>query len=275
MSFLSRLLRHRSALVGGCLIALMGFLALAAPFAAPYDPKSRVSRALKPPSLHHLMGSDEMGRDLFSRVLHGARLSLLVGVVAVGIGLLLGLVIGLAAGYLSGIWDNLLMRMMDMMLAFPAILLAIVIVAVLGPTLVNAMISVGIVAIPTYARIARASVLAERAKDHVTAARSLGAGHFRIIALAILPNILAPLTVQATLGFGTAILDAAGLSFLGLGAQPPVIEWGLLLKSGRELVWVAWWVVTFPGLMILVSVLGFNLLGDGLRDVLDPRLRRR
>ena len=275
MSLIKRLLRHRSALVGGCLIALMGLAALVAPFAAPYEPTNRAGKALSPPSLHHPMGSDEMGRDLFSRVLYGARLSLLVGVVAVGIGLLLGLAIGLAAGYLSGVWDNLLMRLMDMMLAFPAILLAIVIVAVLGPTLVNAMISVGIVAVPTYARIARASVLAERAKDHVTAARSLGAGHLRIIALAILPNILAPLTVQATLGFGTAILDAAGLSFLGLGAQPPVIEWGLLLKSGRELVWVAWWVVTFPGLMILVSVLGFNLLGDGLRDVLDPRLRKR
>ena len=275
MTTLKALSRHRSALVGGAIIAALGLLALLAPWAAPYAPDERGADALAAPGRAHLLGSDEHGRDLLSRLMYGARLSLLVGIVSVGIALSCGLLVGLIAGYAGGAWDMALMRLMDMMLAFPSILLAIVIVAVLGPSLGNAMISVGIVAVPTYARLTRASVLAEKERDYVAAARSLGASHHRIVATAILPNIVAPLIVQCTLGFGTAILDAAGLSFLGLGAQPPRIEWGLMLKSGQELIWVAWWLVTFPGAMILLAVLGFNLLGDGLRDVLDPRLKAR
>ena len=268
-------LRHRSAVLGGSIIVALTLIAVLAPWVVPVDPETRGPDALKAPGAEHWLGTDEHGRDLLSRLMYGARLSLLVGVVSVGIAVSVGLLVGLVSGYFGGAWDLLLMRIMDMMLAFPSILLAIVIVAVLGPSLVNAMISVGIVAVPTYARLTRASVLQEKERDYVTASRSLGASHGRIVATAILPNILAPLIVQCTLGFATAILDAAGLSFLGLGAQPPRIEWGLMLKSGKELIWVAWWVITFPGCMILLAVLGFNLLGDGLRDVLDPRLKPR
>lgn len=270
---LRRLARHRSAALGALLVAGLLAMAVAAPVAVPYDPDARDSAGLAPPSTRHLLGTDEHGRDVLSRIAHGARFTLLVGAISVAIALTFGVAVGLVAGYAGGVWDILLMRAMDMILAFPSILLAIVIVAMLGPSLSNAMISVGIVAIPTYARLTRASVLSEKEKEYVVAARSLGASHGRIVLRAILPNVAAPLIVQASLGFATAIRDAAGLSFLGLGAQPPAIEWGLMLKSGRELIWVAWWVVTFPGLFILFSVLGFNLVGDGLRDLLDPRLR--
>ncbi|MFN7976137.1 MAG: ABC transporter permease [Acidobacteriota bacterium] len=274
--FLRDLTRHGSSLLGGVLIGVLILMAVLAPVVAPYSPDERRSGEERlAPGSAHLLGSDELGRDLLSRLLYGARLSLLVGVVSVGIAVTLGLSVGLVSGYAGGGWDLVLMRVMDMMLAFPSILLAIVIVAILGPSLGNAMLSVGLVAVPSYARLTRASVLQEKERDYVSAARSLGASHGRIVMKAILPNILAPLIVQCTLGFATAILDAAGLSFLGLGAQPPQIEWGLMLKSGKDLVLIAWWLVTFPGLLILLSVLGFNLLGDGLRDVLDPRLKRR
>jgi peptide/nickel transport system permease protein/dipeptide transport system permease protein len=219
------------------------------------------------------LGTDDFGRDLLSRLIHGARISMLVGVVSVSISLFFGTIAGAVAGFYRGWVDVIIMRVMDILLAFPSILLAIVIVAFLGPSLENAMIAIGIVSIPRYARIVRGSVLEEYSKDYVQAARALGASDFRLIFQHILPNCLAPLIVQTTLGFASAILEAAALSFLGLGAQPPTPEWGAMLAGGRALILRAWWVVTFPGITILLAVLGFNLLGDGLRDALDPRLR--
>ena len=259
-----------------------------APYLAPHPPKARYEGMwLAPPGaeapveLFHQkiprfwLGTDEHGRDLLSRILYGARVSLLIGIISVGISLLLGGSSGLVAGYSGGWFDTTLMRVVDVMLAFPSILLAILIVAVFPkPGLAHAMVAVGIVGIPSYARLVRGSVLAEKEKDYVQACYALGMRHRRVLLRHILPNILAPLIVQATLGYATAILDAAGLSFLGLGAQDPEIEWGLMLKDGKDLISSAWWVITFPGIAILVTVLGFNLFGDGLRDVLDPRRRR-
>ncbi|MCX5878424.1 MAG: ABC transporter permease, partial [Deltaproteobacteria bacterium] len=219
------------------------------------------------------LGTDDLGRDILSRLIYGARVSLTLGVVSVGLALTLGTLLGALAGFYKGWLDNLIMRFMDIILAFPHILLAIVIVAYLGPGLRNAMIAIGIINIPRFARIVRASVMDECGKDYVTAARAVGAKDRRIIFNAILPNCLAPMIVQASLGFGAAILDAAGLSFLGLGAQPPIPEWGAMIAEGRAMILRAWWVMTFPGIAILLGVLGFNLLGDGLRDALDPRLR--
>ena len=269
-----RLRKNRLAVAGGALLALFLLLAALAPWVAPRDPLAQdLYGRLAPPSSAHWFGTDDFGRDILSRVVHGARVSLRVGVAAVVIALLLGTAIGLIAGYWGGLIDNLLMRLMDLMLAFPGILLAIVIVAVLGPGLNNAMLAVGIVSIPQYARLVRASVLTIREQDYVTAVRALGAGDVRIILTAILPNCIAPLTVQSTLGMAGAILDAAGLSFLGLGAQPPIPEWGAMLSGGRDFILSAPWVLTFPGLAILLTVLAFNLLGDGLRDAFDPKTR--
>jgi peptide/nickel transport system permease protein/dipeptide transport system permease protein len=219
------------------------------------------------------LGTDDLGRDMLARLIYGARVSLTVGLVSVGIAFFFGGLLGAVAGYYKGWLDNLIMRLMDIILAFPSILLAIVIVAYLGPGLRNAMVAIGIINIPRFARIVRASMLEESEKDYVLAARAIGTGHGRIIFNAVLPNCLAPVIVQASLGFGAAILDAAGLSFLGLGAQPPTPEWGAMIAMGRNLVLRAWWVMTFPGIAIFLAVLGFNLLGDGLRDALDPRLR--
>lgn len=267
-----RFRRNRSAVVGLVLIVLFLAAAAAAPLLSPHDPYAQdLYHRLEPPSLVHPFGTDDFGRDILSRVIFGARISLRIGLAAVGIALVLGTTIGLAAGYFGGILDQILMRGMDLLLAFPSILLAIGIVAILGPGLENAMIAVGLVAVPMYARLVRASALSVREKDYVQAVRALGAGHGRVVAFAVLPNCLAPLTVQATLGLATAILDAAGLSFLGLGAQPPTPEWGAMLSGGRELILSAPWVLTFPGLAILGTVLALNLMGDGLRDALDPR----
>jgi peptide/nickel transport system permease protein len=212
---------------------------------------------------------------MLSRIIYGSRLSLQVGIVAVGIAIIIGSLLGLFAGYYGGWLDNVVMRLMDIMLAFPSILLAIVVVAALGPNLFNAMIAVSIVSIPAYARILRASVLTIREREYVLAAKALGANDLRIITTAVLPNCLAPLIVQATLGMGTAILDAAGLSFLGLGARPPAPEWGAMLNENFWSMRVAPWTVTTPGVAILLVVLGFNLLGDGLRDIMDPQLITR
>ncbi len=270
--FWKRLLKNRLAAAGG--ILLLGFLllAIAAPLAAPHDPFAQnLYERLQPPSLTYLFGTDDFGRDVLSRVIHGARISLRVGVSAVLIALIVGVPIGLVSGYWGGALDQALMRAMDLMLAFPSILLAIAIVAVLGPGLENAMLAVGIVAVPQYARLVRASALAVRGQDYVQAVRALGAGDFQILFFSVLPNCLTPLIVQSTLGLATAILDAAGLSFLGLGAQPPTPEWGAMLTGGRELVLRAPWVLALPGLAIFFTVLAFNLLGDGLRDALDPR----
>ena len=269
-----RLKGNRLAVLGGLLLITFLLLAAAAPIISPGDPLAQdLYNRLSAPSLTHPFGTDDFGRDILSRVLYGARISLRVGVVAVMISLVFGTAIGLSAGYWGGPLDQVLMRAMDLMLAFPSILLAIGIVSVLGPGLENAMLAVGIVAIPQYARLARASALSVRETDYVQAARALGAGDFRILRVALLPNCLTPLIVQSTLGLATAILDAAGLSFLGLGAQPPVPEWGAMLSGGRELILSAPWVLTFPGLAIFLTVLAFNLLGDGLRDAFDPRMQ--
>ena len=268
--------QNRLSVVGLALIAGFLLLAFAAPLLAPADPMAQaLYNRLSPPTLEHPFGTDDFGRDILSRVIYGARISLRVGIVAVLIALVLGTGIGLVAGYWGGWIDQVLMRVMDLLLAFPSILLAIGIVAILGPGLENAMLAVGIVAVPQYARLVRASVLTVRETDYVLAARAMGASDARILAFAILPNCLAPLIVQATLGLATAILDAAGLSFLGLGAQPPTPEWGAMLSQGRELIVRAPWVLAFPGGAIFLTVLAFNLVGDGLRDALDPKAIRR
>jgi len=271
---LRRLRKNRSATVGGAVIGLMVLVALLAPALASYPPWEQVlADRLQPPSAAHWLGTDDLGRDVFSRIVHGARISLFIGVLSVGISLAIGLPLGAVAGYVGGWVDGVIMRVMDVMLAFPSFLLAVMIAGILGPSLRNAMIAIGIVQVPRYVRILRASVLSVKAEQYVEAASALGVPSGRILFKHVVPNCLAPLIVQSTLGIASAILEAAGLSFLGLGAQPPSPEWGAMLASGRNLIQVAPWVVTYPGIAILVAVLGFNLFGDGLRDALDPRLK--
>ena len=277
---LEQLWRNKTAVAGMIVIALFVFAALLAPVLSPHDPvDAALYEQLIPPiwseggRAANVLGTDDLGRDILSRLLYGARVSLLVAVVTVGIGVFFGAFLGAISGYYKGFLDNIIMRFMDILLAFPHILLAIVIMAYMGPGLRNAMIAIGIIYIPRFARIVRASVLEEYEKDYVTASRAVGARDWRIIFVAILPNCLAPLIVQTTLGFASAILDAAALGFLGLGAQPPTPEWGAMIAMGRSHILRAWWVMTFPGIAILLAVLGFNLFGDGLRDALDPRLR--
>ena len=272
---------NRGTLLGLWTVLAIVLIAALAPWLAPYDPTVTDNQVfLTPPawqtggSAAHWLGTDAIGRDILSRLMHGARLSLAIGVAVVALSVLLGCALGLAAGYVRGVFDMVVMRCMDVILTLPSLLLAIVIVAILGPGLVNAMLAVAIVVLPHYVRITRAAVLAEAQRDYVTAARLSGAGHLRLMLVEILPNCAAPLIVQASLGLSTAILDAAALGFLGLGAQPPLPEWGTMLADAREFVLRAWWVVTFPGLAILITVLALNLLGDGLRDALDPKLKR-
>ncbi len=270
-----RLRRNKLAMLGGIIILAFILCAISAPLLAPYDPYEQdLYKRLKPPGSENLLGTDDFGRDLLSRIIYGSRLSLMIGVISVSIALTVGVTLGLISGYYGGAIDSLIMRIMDIMLAFPAILLAIAIVATWGrPGLAKAMVAVGIVAIPPYARLVRSSVLSVKEKEYIEAVRSLGAKDLRIILLSVLPNCFAPIIVQATLGIASAILDAAGLSFLGLGAQPPIPEWGAMLNGGRTLIIKAGWVVTYPGIAIVLAVLGFNLFGDGLRDALDPRLK--
>jgi len=272
---------NRGAVAGLAIVVAVLLVALFAPLIAPYAPDRIDNTAfLRPPvwqdggSTAFLLGTDAIGRDILSRLIHGARLSLVIGLAVVALSVLVGTVLGLTAGYFRGLYEIAVMRMMDIILTLPSLLLAIVIVAILGPGLMNAMLAVAVVVLPHYVRIARAAVIAETGKDYVTAARMNGASHLRLMFNEVLPNCTAPLIVQASLGISTAILDAAALGFLGLGAQPPSPEWGTMLADAREFVLRAWWVVTFPGLMILVTVLAFNLLGDGLRDALDPKLKR-
>ncbi len=269
------LAKNKGAVAGLVIILIFIVGALAAPLIAPHDPVEQViaDRLLPPLSGSHILGTDDLGRDLFSRIVYGARISLIIGIVSVGISLISGLIIGTVTGYFGGWIDKIVMRVIDIMLAFPYILLTIVIVAILGASLLNAMIAIGIAQIPQYARVVRATVLAEKENDYVIAERSLGASHFELMTRTILPNCVAPIFVQATLGIGDAILSSAALSFLGLGAQPPTPEWGLMVATAKELITSAWWVVTFPGIAILLTVLGFNLLSDSLRDVFDPRLK--
>jgi peptide/nickel transport system permease protein len=270
-----RLLRNKGAVVGMGIIALFVVLALFAPLIAPQDPlEQTISMRKSPPfTTGYLLGTDELGRDMLSRLIYGARLSMTIGIISVGISMVGGVAIGTMSGYFGGWLDRIVMRIIDIMLAFPYVLLTIVIVAVLGPSLTNAMIAIGISQLPRYVRLVRASVLAEKESDYVLAERSIGTSDMELMFGSILPNSLAPVIVQATLGVGEAILSSAALSFLGLGAQPPTPEWGLMIASSREFVTSAWWIVTLPGLATLLAVLGFNLFGDGLRDVLDPRLK--
>ena len=277
---LSQLWRNKTAIAGLIIIVVFILVAIFAPYISPHDPiETSLYDQLKPPfwyeggTTKNYLGTDDLGRDILSRLIYGARISLMVSVISVSLAFFFGTLIGAISGYKKGWIDNIVMRMMDIILSFPYILLAIVIVAYLGPGLENAMIAIGITYIPRFARIVRGSVLEECEKDYVTAARAIGANEFRIIFLAILPNCLGPLIVQTTLNFASAILDAAALSFLGLGAQPPTPEWGAMIAQSRSLILRASWVMTLPGLAILFAVLGFNLLGDGLRDALDPRLR--
>ena len=264
--------KQRLALIGGGILAGLVLVALLAPLLAPQDPLAQdLYGRLQPPSTSHLLGTDDFGRDILSRIIYGARISLRIGLITISLALTGGTLLGLVAGYRGGFADMLIMRLMDLMLAFPAILLAIAIVAVIGPGIDNVILAVCIVLVPQFARLVRASVLTVRETTYVEAARALGASEPRVLFYGILPNCTAPLIVQATLGMGTAILDAAGLSFLGLGAQPPAPEWGAMLAGGRELLLRAPWVMTFPGLAIFTVVLGLNLFGDGLRDALDPK----
>jgi ABC-type dipeptide/oligopeptide/nickel transport system permease subunit len=277
---ISQLWRNKTAVAGMVLVAFFFITAIFAPLISPHNPnETALYDQLKPPVWHdkgttkNILGTDQLGRDILSRLIYGARVSLMVSVVSVGLAFSLGTFLGSVAGYYKGKLDSIIMRVMDIILAFPYLLLAIVVVAYLGPSLQNSMMAIGITYIPRFARIVRGSVLEECGKDYVTAARAIGARDLRIIFLAILPNCLGPLIVQTTLSFASAILDAAALSFLGLGAQPPTPEWGAMIARSRSLILRAPWVMTFPGIAILLAVLGFNLFGDGLRDALDPRLR--
>lgn len=261
--------------IAGAVIVCLVAAALLAPLLAPFDPNAmRVGPRLSPPGGPHLFGTDELGRDLFSRVLYGARLTLWVGAVAVGIGLLVGVMTGLVAGYVTGLVRSVLMRGIDVLYAFPDTLIALALLAFLGPSLTNAMIAIGISVIPYYARVTYSVVLVERAKPYVDACAMVGAGGARVLFRHILPNCFAPLIVVASLGFSSAVLSAAGLSFLGLGAQPPAPEWGAILANGRNYITRAPWILIFPGLAITFTVLAFNIAGDGLRRSLDPRQRK-
>src|SRR2546423_6514975 len=272
---------NRGALIGLALVALLVLLAIFANVVSPHPPNEQYRDfTLAPPAWdaggtsRFLLGTDPVGRDMLSRLIYGTRLSLLIGIISVAISLGLGVVLGLVAGFFRGLTETIIMRVMDVMLALPSLLLAIAVVAILGPGLANAMYAIAIVLLPHYVRLTRAAVIAEARREYVTSSRIAGAGPVRLMVATILPNCLAPLIVQATLGFSNAILDAAALGFLGLGAQPPTPEWGSMLSSALEFIERAPWVVTFPGLAILITVLAFNLMGDGLRDALDPRLKR-
>jgi peptide/nickel transport system permease protein len=269
-----RFLRSRTGVVGAIVLLIVVLAALFASRIAPYSPTRQDFRVERqPPSAQHLMGTDEFGRDVFSRVIWGAQTSLEAGAVAATIALVIGLALGMLAAFYGGGADNVIMRCMDVILAFPYILLAIAVVAILGPGLLNAMIAIAIVYIPHYARVVRGSVLSVRSRDYVEAARALGASDRRVMLQHVLPNTMAPVIVTMTLIIGSAIIDTAGLSFLGLGTQPPTPDWGNMLSAGRSYVIDSPWIATFPGLAILVTVLAFNLMGDALRDAFDPRLR--
>jgi dipeptide transport system permease protein len=256
-------------------------MAIFAPLIAPHDPTEQFREFfLKPPawqeggSTSFLLGTDAVGRDILSRLIYGAQYSLLVGFVIVVISMCVGITIGVLAGYLGGAVDAAFMRVMDIMLSFPSLLLALVLVAILGPGLTNAVIAITLVLLPHFSRLTRAAVMAEKEREYVTAAKLAGASRLRLMFKTVLPNCLAPLVVQATMSFSNAILEVAALGFLNMGAQPPTPEWGTMLAEAREFITRAWWVVTFPGLAILITVLAINLIGDGLRDALDPKLKR-
>jgi dipeptide transport system permease protein len=281
LEFVQEYSSSAGAMAGFLVICALIVVALGADWLSPHPPHEQYRNALLVPpawaaegNAQFLLGTDDIGRDILSRIFHGARVSMSVGALVVVLALLLGIALGLVAGYFRGITDIAIMRAMDVMLALPSLLLAIVIVAILGPSLLNAALAVVIVQLPHYVRLTRAAVLNEWNKDYVTASRLAGAGPIRLMLVTVLPNCVAPLIVQATWGLSTAILDLAALGFLGLGAQPPTPEWGTMLANALQFIQRAWWVVTFPGLAILLTVLAFNLMGDGLRDALDPKLKQ-
>lgn len=262
-------------------LSIVLFCVVFADVIAPFDPSLQNRDALLLPPIWaetghwpYMLGTDAVGRDMLSRLIYGARYSMFIGFVVVSLAVVIGTLLGLLAGYYSGWLDTLIMRLMDVILAFPSLLLALGLVAVLGPGLLNAMYAIALVMLPHFVRLTRANVLSEKNRDYVVASRIVGAGNWRLMFSTILPNCMAPLIVQATLSFSNAILDAAALGFLGMGAQPPLPEWGAMLAEAREFISRAWWVVTFPGLAILLTVLSINLVGDALRDALDPRMRR-
>lgn len=267
-------LARPAARVGLAIVVIFLFLCAAAPLIAPHNPYAQdLMSALAPPSLAHPLGTDQYGRDVASRVLYGARYALFAIVVGDGLALALGTAMGLAAGYLGGAVDAVMMRLTDVLLAFPYLLLALIIVAALGPSLLHSLIAIGIVYTPQYGRLVRGQVLSVRQSDYVRAARALGASSRRIVLRHVAPNSLSPVLIMATLQAGSVVVETAGLSFLGLGAQPPSPDWGALLADGQNFFLTAWWIATFPGLAIFVAVLGFNLLGDALRREFDPRAR--
>ena len=274
--------QNKGAVAGLAVFVVVCFVALTADFIAPHAPDQQYrDHFLAPPfwaeggSIEFMLGTDAVGRDILSRIMHGARYSLIIGFIVVTLSLTVGIMLGLVAAFFRGVVEISIMRTMDIMLALPSLLLAVVIVAILGPGLFNAMLAISIVYLPHLVRLTRASAISELSKDYVTASRVSGAGLLRLMVITVLPNCMAPLIVQATLSFSNAILDAAALGFLGMGAQPPTPEWGTMLAEAREFVLRAWWVVTFPGVAILVTVLALNLMGDGLRDALDPKLKQQ
>ncbi len=269
-----QLIRNPLSLTGSAIILVLLLFALLAPYIAPFDPYStNPIQKLLPPSGVHWMGTDGLGRDILSRVLFGTRISLWIALLILLIAGTLGTVVGVVAGYVGGFWDNLLMRITDIFMAFPQLILAMAVAAALGPSLTNVVIAISFGAWTVFARLARSRALAVREEDFVAAARATGAGPLRVLSVHILPMALSPIIIQGTLSMGGIILTAAGLGFLGFGAQPPSPEWGLMVSDGRNFMPHAWWVSTFPGLAIMITVLGFNLIGDGIRDILDPRMR--
>ncbi|MHB1102290.1 MAG: ABC transporter permease subunit [Devosia sp.] len=272
---------NKGAVIGLWVFVVTVLIAVFAPVLAPHSAEQVFSKSiLVPPvwqeggSSMFILGTDAVGRDILSRLIHGARFSLAIGLVVVTIAMISGVTLGVIAGYFRGPVDAVIMRVMDIILAFPSLLLALVLVSILGKGLFNAMLAIALVLQPHFARLARAAVMSEKTREYVTSAKVAGAGHLRLMLVTILPNCLGPLIVQATLSFSNAILEAAALGFLGLGAQPPTPEWGTMLSGARDLITRAWWVVTMPGLAILITVLAINLVGDGLRDALDPKLKR-
>ena len=272
---LKRLARNPGSLVGAVILLVIILATIFAPYVTFHDPVGLATgERLQPPNAKYWLGTDAFGRDIYTRIVYGGRISLRVGIIAVTIATLLGVTMGLLAGYYGGVVDTIAMRLIDIMLAFPGILLALAIISVLGPSLFNVMIAVGISATPTYARVSRSSVLQAKEEPFVEAAILIGCRSRRVLLQHILPNVLGPIIVVATLGVAGAIITGAALSFLGLGARPPTPEWGLILSTGRKYLSHAWWIATFPGLAIMITVLSINLVGDGLRDALDPRMKR-
>lgn len=268
------MLKNKLSLIGIIIIAILIFVAIFAPYIAPYDPIAQnVINRLQPPSAQHFLGTDELGRDVFSRLVYGARVSLAVGFVSVGISVLIGTILGLISGYYGGWIDNLIMRFVDIMLCFPSFFLILMVIAFLQPSIYNVMIVIGLTSWPSVTRLVRGQCLSLRNREFVQAAEVLGSTKFKILFSHLLPNTLGPVLVAATLGVGAAILTESALSFLGLGVQPPTPSWGNILTAGKDYINFAWWLSLFPGLAILITVLGYNLVGEGLRDKLDPRIR--